>query len=78
MNRARERRRSRNVLAEFQHPQVGDTIGYGSNQMRIEIVDPEHVLTWRSEDGNWVWTFVIEERKMLLGIKLRDERLASG
>jgi len=20
------------------------------------------VLAWRSEDGNWVWTFVLEER----------------
>jgi hypothetical protein len=50
------------VLTEFQHPEVGDTIGYGSNQMRVERVEPEHVLSWRSEDGNWVWTFVLEER----------------
>ena len=48
------------VLPEYQHPQIGDTIGYGSNQMRVERVEPEHVLSWRSEDGNWVWTFVIE------------------
>jgi hypothetical protein len=80
--------------------------------MRIEHADPEHVLAWRSDDGNWVWTFVVEERdgrtrlisrnrfrlprliarigmlpmepgslvmerKMLLGIKQRGERLAS-
>lgn len=51
------------VLPEFQHPQIGDTIGYGPNQMRVERVEPEHVLAWRSEDGNWVWTFVLEERK---------------
>jgi hypothetical protein len=50
------------VLPEFQAPQVGDTIGYGSNRMRVERVEPEHVLAWRSEDGNWVWTFVLEER----------------
>ena len=31
------------VLPEFQHPQVGDTIGYGSNRMRVERVEPEHV-----------------------------------
>ena len=48
------------VLPEFQHPQVGDTIGYGPNRMRLERVDPEHVLTWRSEDGNWVWAFVLQ------------------
>jgi hypothetical protein len=50
------------VLPEFQHPQVGDTIGYGSNRMRVERVEPEHVLAWRSEDGNWVWTFILEFR----------------
>jgi hypothetical protein len=51
-----------NVLPEFQHPEVGDTIGLGSNRMRLERVEPERVLAWRSEDGNWVWTFVLEER----------------
>ena len=48
------------VLPDFQHPQLGDTIGYGSNHMRVERVEPEHVLAWRSQDGNWVWTFVLE------------------
>ena len=49
------------VLPEFQHPQIGDTIGYGTNRMRLERVEPERVLAWRSYDGNWVWTFVLEE-----------------
>jgi hypothetical protein len=79
--------------------------------MRVERVEPERVLAWRSEDGNWVWTFVLSaengstrlvsrnrfrlptlaarvgmlplepaslvmERKMLLGIRERAERLA--
>jgi hypothetical protein len=48
------------VLPEFQHPEVGETIGLGRNQMRIERVEPERVLAWRSEDGNWVWTFVLK------------------
>ena len=30
--------------------------------MRLERVEPEHVLAWRSDDGNWVWTFVLEQR----------------
>jgi hypothetical protein len=99
------------VLPDFQHPQVGDTIGFGSNEMRVERVEPHRVLAWRSQDGNWVWSFVLEargggtrlisrnrfrlstpvarlgmlamepaslvmERKMLLGIKQRAERLA--
>src|SRR5215204_6435103 len=47
------------VLPEYQHPQVGDTIELGSNRMRLELVKPRHALAWRSEDGNWVWTFVL-------------------
>ncbi len=101
------------VLPDFQHPEVGDTIGFGSNRMRLERVDRERVLAWRSSDGNWVWTFVLRptdqgtrlisrnrfrlptlaarlgmvplvpgsllmERKMLVGIKRRAERLAAG
>jgi hypothetical protein len=51
------------VLTEYQHPQVGDTLGYGSNRMRLERVEPEHVLSWRSEEGNWVWSFVLDEHE---------------
>jgi hypothetical protein len=100
------------VLPEFQHPEVGETIGFGANRMRLERVEPGRVLAWRSQDGNWVWTFVLNqtngttrlisrnrfrlprlvdrigmlpmepasllmERKMLLGIKQRAERLAA-
>jgi hypothetical protein len=101
------------VLPEYQHPQVGDGFGYGSNKMSFKLVEPEHVLATQSADGNWVWTFVLEEqsdgttrlisrnrfrvpklkdkigmipmepgslvmeRKMLLGIKRRAERLAA-
>jgi len=49
------------VLPEFQHPQVGDGFGYGPNKMSFRVVEPEHVLAAQSEDGNWVWTFVIQE-----------------
>lgn len=100
------------VLQEFQHPEVGETIAFGSNVMRADIVEPEHVLAWRSQDGNWVWTFILREqdgrtrlisrnrfrlpsrgaqvamllmepgslvmeRKMLLEIRARAERLAA-
>ena len=51
------------VLPQFQHPDVGDTIGLGANQMRLELVEPRRVLAWRSDDGNWVWTFVLEEHE---------------
>ncbi len=101
------------VLSEFQDPHVGDTIAYGVNRMCVERLEPEHVLAWRAENGNWVWSFVLTEhdgrtrlisrnrfrlprlidrigmvpmepaslvmeRKMLLGIKRRAERLAKA
>jgi hypothetical protein len=100
------------VLPEHQHPEVGNGFGYGTNRMSFKIVEPEHVLATQSADGNWVWTFVLQdqdgrtrlisrnrfrlpklkdkigmipiepgslimERKMLLGIKQRAERLAA-
>ena len=50
------------VLPDYQHPQVGETLGYGKNRMRFERVEPPHVLATRSEDGNWVWSFVLDEQ----------------
>lgn len=101
------------VLEEFQHPELGDEIGYGPNRMVIELVDPPRTLAWHSADGNWLWSFnivateggsrlisrnrfrltrlidrvgmvpmepasLVMERKMLLGIKQRAERLAAS
>jgi hypothetical protein len=48
------------VLPEYQNPQVGDGLGYGTNRMTFAIVEPEHVLATQSANGNWVWTFVLE------------------
>ena len=31
--------------------------------MCYAVVDPGHVLALRSTDGNWVWTFVLDERE---------------
>jgi hypothetical protein len=50
------------VLPEYQHPQVGEGFGYGGNKMSFKIVAPEQVLASQSADGNWVWTFVLEEQ----------------
>jgi hypothetical protein len=50
------------VLSDYQHPQVGDTLGYGRNGMRFERVEPLRVLAIRSADGNWVWSFILDER----------------
>lgn len=47
------------VLPEFQHPQIGDTISLGARTMRLERLESDHVISWRSADGSWVWTFAI-------------------
>jgi len=48
------------VLPEYQDPQVGDTLDLGARRMRFERVESERVIAWRSDDRNWVWTFVLE------------------
>ena len=50
------------ILPEFQHPELGETIGFGSNRMRVERVEAERMLAWRSQDRNWVWAFVLREQ----------------
>ena len=69
------------VLPEFQHPAPGDTIGVGNNPMRIEVVEPERVFASRSANGNWVWTFVLQERdgqtRLISRNRLRLPTLAS-
>jgi hypothetical protein len=50
------------VLPAFQNPHLGDAIEFGPNRMLLERLEPEHVLAWRSQDGNWVWAFVLAQR----------------
>ena len=50
------------ILADYQHPEIGEGFGYGANKMSYAIVDPERVLATRSADGNWVWTFILKEQ----------------
>ncbi len=51
------------ILPEFQQLEVGHVLTNtkGGPGMRVDILEPERVLSWRSEDGKWVWTFVLEE-----------------
>lgn len=50
------------VLPEYQDPQVGEGFGYGTNKMSFKIVEREHALATQSADGNWVWSFILDER----------------
>lgn len=110
------------IIPEFQHLAVDDEMPLGKKlRMRIEILEREHAMVMRSDDGAWVWAFglypearsapdgsltrlvsrnrirdrrtgmatsalnlyvmepgsLIMERRMLLGIKQRAERLAA-
>jgi hypothetical protein len=49
------------VLSEYQQPRIGDGFGLGANRMQFERIERERVLALRSDDGNWVWTFVLDE-----------------
>jgi hypothetical protein len=104
------------IHPEWQELSVGDVLRSREDRpgMRVEILEPERILSNRSEAGDWVWTFalvpengstrlisrnriamkgatagqrfgmlvmepgsLVMERKMLLGIKQRAERLAA-
>jgi hypothetical protein len=106
------------IIPELQQLSVGDAwrLGARGPVLRVARLEPERALVLRSDDGNWVWAFVLEpgqamtrlisrnriampgapwpsrafarymmepgslimERKMLLGIKARAERLAGA
>lgn len=105
------------IVPELQQISVGDAWQLGSRGpvLRVVILEPTRAMVVRSDDGNWVWAFVLEpgqattrlisrnrilmpgapwlqraftryamepgslimERKMLLGIKARAERLTA-
>ena len=50
------------ILPQYQHLEVGDVLPVGPGPgMRVEILDPQRSLVFRSEDGAWVWAFVLVE-----------------
>jgi len=54
------------VHPEWQHLEVGDTPSVspgkdpGPNAMRVRILEQESALVTASDDGTWVWAFVLE------------------
>ena len=103
------------ILPQFQDLKVGDAqrLGKRGPVLRVSVLEPERALVMRSDDGNWIWAFIlvregtgtrlisrnriavpgappavralntylmepgslIMERRMLLGIQQRAERL---
>jgi hypothetical protein len=106
------------ILSQFQDIKVGDgqTLGKSGPTLRVAICEKSQALVFRSDDGNWVWAFLLQpegtgtrlmsrnriaipgasrrmrwfyryvmepgslimERKMLMGIKHRAERLVAA
>lgn len=52
------------VVPEFQHLEVGDAFGLGEKGpvVRVALVEPERAVVYRSDDGHWVWAFVLDEQ----------------
>jgi hypothetical protein len=49
------------ILPEYQNLKVGDAqrLGARGPVLRVAVLDPEHALVLRSDEGNWVWAFVL-------------------
>jgi hypothetical protein len=49
------------IHPEWQNLNVGDVVRSHHDRpgMRVEILEPERVLSNRSQAGDWVWTFVL-------------------
>jgi len=50
------------IIPELQQLSVGDAWQLGSRGpvLRLARLDPERAMVVRSDDGNWVWAFVLE------------------
>ena len=49
------------IHPERQRLEVGDVLRGNEDKpgMRVEILEPERILSNRAEDGDWVWTFAL-------------------
>ena len=66
------------IHPEWQTLEVGQVLRNGDGPgMRIEILEPERVLSSRSEDGSWVWTFELVEEAGATRLVSRN-RIATG
>ncbi|NAS25990.1 SRPBCC family protein [Herbidospora sp. NEAU-GS84] len=52
------------ILPAFQNLKVDDVLPLGPSgpPMRVAVLEPERALVFRSEDGNWVWSFLLREK----------------
>ena len=50
------------ILPQYQDLKVGDEqrLGTRGPVLRVALLEPEQALVLRSDDGNWVWAFVLD------------------
>jgi len=67
------------IIPEYQHIAIGDAWRLGSRGpvLRVARLEPERALIVRSDDGNWVWQFVLEPHADLTRLISRN-RIATG
>jgi hypothetical protein len=68
------------ILPQFQRLEIGDVLRSpnGDIGMRVEILEPERALSSRSEDGTWVWTFVLDEEDGVTRLLSRNRIRVGG
>ena len=51
------------ILPQFQDLHIGDVlpVGEGGPKLLVEVLELDHALVLRSDDGRWVWAFVLHE-----------------
>ena len=49
------------ILPQFQDLKVGDAqrLGKRGPVLRVSVLEPERALVMRSDDGNWIWAFIL-------------------
>jgi len=68
------------IVAEYQHLEVGDSwkLGQKGAVLRVARLDPDSSLVLRSDDGNWVWAFVLVPAATGTRLISRNRILAPG
>jgi hypothetical protein len=72
------------IVPEWQTLEVGDVLRSGDGRlgMRVEILEPERVLSSRSEAGDWVWTFALTAEngstRLISRNRISMQRAAAG
>ena len=68
------------IIPALQHVAVGDAwrLGTRGPVLRVARIDPERALVVRSDDGNWVWAFVLHPGRDMTRLISRNRIATPG